>query len=300
MQIDISLVIPIFGKVHTERLFATIDSLLLQTGVSTEIIVSEQTTGNGLFLKERFPTITHIPFPPTTTNGKEIYNAGITRNRGMQHAKGEYIYFNDADIIFFDPQYLHRLHQEVQPGEVLIRPDMWRMVKEEVPRFLELYTTQGLQSALSQVVFKENYLASFEDSDVKLELIEFKEKTFSATSHDFRQYKINPSLLGEENLLWQRIVHCGGTFGKKKDIESVGGYSSQYPVCVYEDSDLQWKLRDKFTVREINGDDRYAVLHLDHELSYRSSIQENSNNNIFELRKAKGVALAIEDDLSNI
>jgi glycosyltransferase involved in cell wall biosynthesis len=294
MQIDISIVIPIFGTVHTERLFAVIDSLLLQTNVSLEIIVSEQSIKDGLPLKKRFSSIVHIV---SHVDKEGEYNAGVARNIGMKHANGEYVYFNDADIIFFDPTYLHRLLQAIKPNEILIRPRMWRMVMGEVPRFLHIYESKGLKVALSSVVYKENYLVSFPDSTVQLELVEFHEKVFSATAQQLQEYKINPTLHGQENLLWQRIVHCGGIFGNKEAIESIGGYSSRYPVCVYEDSDLQWKLRSRFDIQEIHEDDLYAVMHLDHELPYRSMLQEDTNKKIFEQRKIGGADLAIKQDL---
>lgn len=298
MQIDISVVIPIFGTTHIERLFAVIDSLLLQRNISLEVIVSEQTVSSGIPLKKRFPNVVHILSRPDIESGNEVYNAGVARNLGMKHAKGKYIYFNDADILFFDPTYLHRLFQEIQPAEILIRPSMWRMMKEEVPRFLNIYESQGLKAAVSSIVYKRNYLASFSDSVIQLELIEFNERVFSVTPQQLEEYRTNPLLRGQEDLLWQRLVHCGGTFGAKKDIESIGGYAICYPICMYEDSDLQWKLREKFKVREIHKDDTYGVLHLDHELHYRSPSQESFNKDIFEKRISGKVALAIQNDLS--
>lgn len=299
MQIDVSVVIPIFGTVHTERLFAGIDSLLLQTNVSLEIIISEQTTGSGIALRQRFPSIVHILSRPNIGKKGEEYNVGVARNIGLKHARGKYVYFNDADIIFFDPTYIYQLLQEITSGEILIRPPMWRMMQEEVPRFLDLYQSEGLKIALTNIVYKENYLASFSDSVITLKLVSFHDRIFSATPEQLREYETNSSLHGQENLLWQRIVHCGGILGRRKDIESIGGYATCYPVCVYEDSDLQWKLQERFIVREISNDTTYAVMHLDHDLRYRSVLQENENKNVFEKRKSRGVDFAIQKDILN-
>ena len=143
------------------------------------------------------------------------------------------------------------------------------------------------------------YQATLSTSSPPLQEVEFDGKLYTATPAEIAAYRRDYDYLaGRENQLWQRTVHCGMTFGRTDDFASVGGYSPDYPVCVYEDSDLHWKLRSRFDVRELADRVRDKVMHLDHDLSYRTPLSEAANKAIFERRKERGAEACIEDDLA--
>ncbi len=296
MKVDVSVVIPIFGDFDLGRLSVVIDSVKAQEGIRAEIVVSEQAFESRLDVLKSKTRITHVLVSPEIKNGKPAYNAGKARNVGMRVTCADYVYFNDADIVFHQKDFLSSLWGEIKEGEILIRPAMRRMLVDEVADFLKLRADRGWEYAASKIRLNLEYLATLADNHEPLQTVIFNDRIFTSTAFVLKKYEADLSLRGNENLIWQRIVHCGAIFGKKADIESVGGYSCDYPVCVYEDSDLQWKLGEKFKVRQLGENRLYEVIHLDHAMPYRSKEHEVANKVIFERRKKAGVKKAIGRD----
>lgn len=286
----VSVVIPIFGEAHQDRLPATIDSVLAQRNVDREVIISEQGASPRW---ERVAQRLDVEYVFSRSDG----NAGKARNEGLKRATKEFTYFNDADIVFLNGLHLHVLSAAIGRGQVLIRTAMRRMLREEVPAFLELHADYGIEGALSCVILRGKYQATLSESSPHLEEVEFDHRHFTSTPDALAAYRNDPDLQGYENFLWQRTAHCGMTFGRTADFRSVGGYSSDYPVCAYEDSDFQWKLRSRFDVREIGDWTDLSVLHLDHDLSYRTPQSEAANKAIFVARKERGAESCIEEDV---
>lgn len=286
----VSVVIPIFGEVHHDGLPAVVDSVLAQRNVDSEVVVSEQ----GLAPRwERLADLPGVEYVFSRAEG----NAGVARNEGLKRASKEYAYFNDADIVFLDPLHLHRLGREIGRRQIFTRVAMRRMLNDEVPGFLEMHKKYRIEEAIRGVELRGEHQATLSRSSPPLEEVEFDGRLYTATPRELAAYRRDPDYMaGRENLLWQRTVHCGMTFGRVDDFKKVGGYSPDYPVCVYEDSDLQWKLRSVYDVREIGNRTRDAVMHLDHDLSYRSPASEAANKDVFEKRKSLGVAACIEAD----
>lgn len=99
----ISVVIPLYNKKRT--IAKTIDSILNQTYKDLEIIAVDDgsTDGSADVIANRRPN--NIPFKLITQK-----NAGAptARNRGEKEAKGEFLFFCDADIVL-EPDALKKL-----------------------------------------------------------------------------------------------------------------------------------------------------------------------------------------------
>lgn len=288
----VSVVIPIFGEAHQEALPAVVDSVLAQRNVDREVVVSEQ---GRVPRWERLAELPGVEYVFSRVEG----NAGTARNEGLKRASKEFAYFNDADVVFLDGLHLHRLSREIGCRQIFTRIAMRRMLKEEVPGFFEWREKYAIEEAIRGVELRGKHQATLSRSSPPLEEVEFDGRLYTATPQELAAYRRDSDYLaGRENLLWQRTVHCGMTFGRADDFKKVGGYSPDYPVCVYEDSDLQWKLRSAFDVREIGDRIRDAVMHLDHDLAYRSAASEAGNKAVFERRKSLGAATCIEEDVA--
>ena len=201
--------------------------------------------------------------------------------------------------MFLDELYLHDLAHAIGHGQIFTRVAMRRLLRDEVPGFLGLRAEYGVEGAIRCLEFRGKHQATLSRSSPPLEEVEFDGRLFTATPAELAVYRRDRDYLtGSENLLWQRTVHCGMTFGRTDDFTFVGGYSPDYPVCVYEDSDFHWKLRSRFDVRELGEAVRDKVMHLDHELSYRTPASEAANKAIFERRKERGAVACIEEDVA--
>ena len=91
----VSIIIPMFNA--EKYLRETLDRILRQTLKSIEIIcVNDGSTDNTLMLLEEYAAKDNR----VKVVNQENQGAGIARNNGMKHAKGEYYLFLDADDIF--------------------------------------------------------------------------------------------------------------------------------------------------------------------------------------------------------
>jgi glycosyltransferase involved in cell wall biosynthesis len=292
MKRGVSVVIPIFGDTHHETLPAAVDSVLAQRNVEREVIVSEQGACPRWRHLGGLPGVEYV-----FSNGEG--NSSAARNEGLKRASNEFVYLTDADIVFLDEHYLRDVAGALGRGQVFTRVAMRRMLKEEVPGFLELHERYGIENAIRCLELRGKYQATLSESSPPLEEVEYDDRVFTGTRSEIASYGRDPDYMhGRENFLFQRTVHCGMTLARTRDVLAVGGYSVDYPVCVYEDSDLHWKLRSRFDVREIGDRMRDKIMHLDHELSYRSPAFEAANKAIFDARKDRGAKDCIEEDVA--
>lgn len=92
----VSIIIPNYNE---ERFIAkTIDSALNQTYENTEIIVVDDgSTDNSINIIKAYEE----KYEKVTVLFQENANASMARNRGIEHARGEYYYFLDSDDIAY-------------------------------------------------------------------------------------------------------------------------------------------------------------------------------------------------------
>jgi len=102
---ELSVVVPVYGQFDIARACVSIQSVLSQKGINYEVIVSEQ--GESPRFPE-IPGVKHIFNYHKPRQDLSDFNPGNVRNNAIAIANGEFIYTNDADIIFLDPEYLSK------------------------------------------------------------------------------------------------------------------------------------------------------------------------------------------------
>jgi GT2 family glycosyltransferase len=96
-----------------DDLAEAIDSVLVQQGVSYEIIVVDNASTDGTreLIQSRYPQIRYIRLP---------YNLGVSgRNFGMANARGELVFLLDDDVVLPDPHLLATAYQYFQKDAAL-------------------------------------------------------------------------------------------------------------------------------------------------------------------------------------
>ncbi len=298
----VSVVMPIYGVFNTERTLLAIDSIKAQKGVEFEIVISEQNeTPKFQHLAElmgvRYVFEQHIPLPHLSD-----FDPGRVRNNAVSASKGEFLYTNDADVLFQNSFYLRDLTELLKenPDLALYRPPMRRLLLECFEEFKRRASEKGVSEALDSLNRRQEYIAKTDDVERVLKVVTKNkgghEKTFTTSWEDFQRYLSDPSLKGAEPTIWTQDLHCGGNFIRRAQYDLVGGYSQEFVNWGCEDSDLQWKLSEVFDLMQIPYERRFEVLHLDHPKGYFAKEMWKRNEEISARRKQEGVITAITTD----
>lgn len=301
----ISVVFPIYGDFDKERLELSIDSVLNQMYEPIEIIVSEQGPYPKYSPRKGVKHVFNSYVPKTNLSD---YNPGSIRNQAIAVSSGEYIYTNDADIVFLNKDYLTELLEMIKSNDslVLYRPPMRRLPLDNFEKFLKLTRTKGISHTIDSLNISQEYLACLDDKirELKTHVKESETngyvKTFTAFVEDFKTYVNNPEMKGKEPLFWTENRHCGGNFFRRVQFLSIGGYCQSFINWGCEDSDLQWKLNQIYTLQLIPQKKIFEVMHLDHLKNYFSPEMWKRNENIELERKKEGITIAIKQDKGNI
>ncbi|MBM3230178.1 glycosyltransferase family 2 protein [Candidatus Pacearchaeota archaeon] len=187
---ELSVVVPIYGQFDLERAKISIQSMLSQQDVSHEVIVSEQGE-NPRFSKIK--GIKHIFEYHKPKSDLSDFNPGNVRNKAISQATGEFVYTNDADIVFLQQDYLARCVDEMKesPKSVFYRPFMRRLPIGEFSQFKTLVQKFGITEALQFLNLEQKYLATLSRRVRKMRVFEkdsVYHKIFTAFEEDFQRY----------------------------------------------------------------------------------------------------------------
>lgn len=296
---ELSVVVPVYGQFDIVRACISIQSILSQKGINYEVVVSEQ----GEF--PRFPKMSGVRHTFRYHKPKldlSDFNPGNVRNEAVAFSRGEFVYTNDADVVFLDSLYLAKCAQELRkhPDRVFYRPFMRRFPIDEFEQFNNLVRNLGIEKAISSLNLSQEYIATLKNEKRKIRIFEKSSlypKIFTAFEEDFQKYVSDEGNRGREPMFWNENRHCGGNLFKKSQFLEVGGYSEEFTNWGCEDSDLQWKLSEKYDLRFFPVN--LEVLHLDHPKSYFSSDMWKRNEKISRKRIGEGLEKAIEKDRGN-
>ena len=299
----ISVVIPIYGSFDIKRALICIDSIKIQKGVETEIIVSEQGE------KRRFPEIEGVIHIFTHHKPQETlsdFDPGEVRNIAILRSTKEFIYTIDADIVFPDSNFLKKALDALKkdPNKVFFRPFMRRLPLNNFEEFCSWYDSLGLEEALKKLIRNQEFLVktSPEHREIKTFEKDSKEakyrKTFTSLIEDYEKY-VKEGRGSDNNLnfwpvYWNENRHCGSNLFRREQFFNVGGYCQKFIDLGCEDSDLQWKFRETYDLQFFPPE--LEVIHLDHTKGYLSPEMWALNEKTSSKRKEEGVSLAIEED----
>ena len=299
----ISIVIPIYGDFDIRRIILCIDSIKLQQEVELEIVVSEQG------ITSKFPKIEGVKHIFTYHKPSETvsdFNPGKVRNIAIMNSTKKYIYTLDADIILPDPLFLKKLLNVVKdnPNKVLFRPFMRRLPLDNFEEFKKWCDLLKFENAIKKLIKNQDFLIKTSTDYRELKIFEkiSKEagykKTFSSLIEDYKKY-VEERLGSDEEfnfwpVYWNENRHCGSNFFNRDQFIAVGGYCEDFINWGCEDSDLQWKFRETYTLEFFPPE--LEVIHLDHPKGYLSPKMWDLNEKKSAERKKNGVKLAIELD----
>ena len=300
---SISVVIPLYGDFDIKRSLISIKSIKMQRDVETEIIVSEQGE------KRRFPEVEGVKHVFTYYKSKSAlsnFNPGKIRNIAILNSTKDFIYTNDADVIFPDPYYLRKVLTILKknPNKVLFRPFMRRLPLDNFDEFNSWCGSLGFEKAIKKLIINQKFLVKTSPKYQKMKIFEKDSqeagyrKTFTSLIEDYKKYV--EERLGSDNDLnfwpvyWNEDRHCGANFFRRIHFMNTGGYCEKFINWGCEDSDLQWKFRETYDLDFFPPE--LEVIHLDHPKGYVSPRMWVLNEKKSSKRKKNGLKLAIEFD----
>ena len=296
---ELSVVVPVYGEFDLARACVSVQSILLQQGLDYEVIVSEQ--GESRRFPE-IPRVRHIFKYHKPQFDLSDFNPGNVRNEAVALATGEFVYTNDADIVFLDPYYFARSVEVMRENSrrVLYRPLMRRLPLVEFGEFERKIRDFGISGAVASLDLSQKYLATLNGKPRKLRVFEKESvylKTFTAFEEDYQDYVSDDRNKGSEPIFWNENRHCGGNLFRMEHFYVVGGYSEEFINWGCEDSDLQWKFSEIYDLQFFP--EGFEVIHMDHPKGYFSPEMWKKNEAISERRVMGGVYEAIKIDRGN-
>lgn len=286
----VSVIIPLYGEFNPERIKMCIDSIKNQRGVDLEIVVVEQSKEPQLL---GLMDITYLHQTPTLSEDG-FYVPGRVRNTAGKIARGEFIYNNDGDILFFNEGYLKQLIALLtdSPNLCLYQPPMRRLPIENFEEFKRRFNSGGIKLAISTLDLSQPHGATYTNQPIRIrhfkKMVGGKEEISVATETDHRKY-LSGQNKGKEPFFYTLEIHAGGILMKNSQFDRIGGYCEDYAGWGCHDEDIQWKLRTLFDLQKIPNKKDLEVLHLDHPRPYFSEVRWTKNREIQKNRKNFGV-----------
>lgn len=263
----ISIIYSIFGNFDVQRLHLALLSALEQDYPNKEILVIE------INKKKTFTNfdsrINHVFIRGSNMNFGEI------RNIGIQKAKGDFVYINDADIIFLDKKFISSLEKEYRKDKcALIRPPRIRLLEKDFEKFYsvakdDIYTTIAK-------LHRDTYVASLSKRLPKIYHFKFLKNEFTSDCPNKQVHEVSK---------WDVMTHYGAIFASKTQLKKAHYYSPGYIGWGNEDGDLQWKLKETSGTRVIPKRKVFTVLHLDHKKGYFNMENFDLNEAIYHYRQ---------------
>ena len=300
----ISINFPLYGKFSRKRLRLAIDSIKYQEYSNFEIIVSEHNKTPSFRDESQKLGVSYFFLPVSDENGKVHFSLGKMRNNGIINSKGDIIYINDGDIIFYQENYLTRIAKKVQhtPNSFFIEPKMRRLPIVDFEKFRSKVQQSNLSSVISEFFFPDQYIVSMNKNN-STTIVRRKStgKVYTTSESLFKLYNegLSKGIYKEfDPRIWSTTIHHGTLVAKKEYFELIGGYHDLYLDWGYEDVDIQWKFAQKFIEIPL-FEDGLEVIHLDHSKDYFSIERGKQNKQLFLARKKQGIENIIESDVSD-
>ncbi len=296
---ELSVIVPLYGGFDLARARVSVKSILSQKGIDYEVIVSEQ----GEFRRfPKMPSIKHVFKYHRPQIELSDFNTGNVRNEAIILATGEFIYTNDADIVFLEPYYLAKSVEAIRtsPNKVLYRPFMRRLPLDEFSEFKRKIQELGIDKAVGSLDLSQEYLATLNGRLRKIRVFEkdsIYRKKFIAFEEDFQSYVGDDENKGSEPMFWNENRHGGGNLFRMEQFRNVGGYAEEFINWGCEDSDLQWKFREVYNLQFFP--ENLEVMHLDHPKGYFSPEMWARNEEISRRRIQERLEKIIERDRRN-
>ncbi|PLW80194.1 hypothetical protein C0585_03520 [Candidatus Woesearchaeota archaeon] len=272
----------IYGNSHIDLASLTIESIKNQS-IKSEILVVEvnevrQVKNEG---------IEHVLIKPS----KKL-TPSLLKNIALKSIKTEYAYSTDADILFYERDYLEKIIELASEG-VAIKPSLKRFPIQEKDKLIELSNKQDFNEILQSLKINK-YVASLSGSNHDIIPHLTGKRQATTTIKEFNEYINHPSRRGREPFYFQLLYHAGAICCKTKLFKDVGGYFEGFINWGYEDKDLRLKLSKISPLIELKND--YEVIHVDHKRGYFCQDSFKRNTTLFDIRSKSDISNIIKED----
>jgi len=294
MVTTVSIIIPFYGTVHSQRLELVTEAILAQKGGDADLIVAGLNQAKRIGGNEDLENLPKENAPDSVKMGRII-------NNGLRLAKGEFTYVTDADIMLHNKNYLERLVHEVVSDRVsLKRPPMRRLLLQDFEWFCQNVSLNGLENSVKELDFSQNYIVKPKNSIRPMRIFpkleNNKQKIFIASESDFQDYISSKDNKGKEPAFFNQDRHCGAVFSLTEELLKVGGYHEGFVSWGVWDADVQWKLEKQTGIRLIPYQKELEVIHLDHPKGYFSKSKWEQDKTLQEMRRLIGAEECIRKD----
>ena len=281
----------VYGNFDKIRARASVLSALLQQGVPIEVILVEATP-NPLAAWKSLTNLKHVGLK---VRSQRRVCPGLLRNIALLHARGDYVYFSDADIVFSHEEFLVRSLMLIDSmNRVLIRPPKLRIPIEDAEAIASRFLTQGWQALLS-LKWQEDRFATISDN-VKYKEVTNGDREYTARDIDYSHWVLMGRQKQFSPTIWQDIFHPGSIFAPRKAVLAVGGYCNRFATWGCDDADLQFKLATKFEMCKYPREYGHYVYHLDHTREYYDPDVHADNKSHYVSRCARDTSDVLSED----
>ena len=208
----VSVIVPVYNA--EKYLKTALNSVLKQTCSSFELIlIDDASTDLSLSICEAYADKDDRIY--LLKNKSDIHGPGVARNIGLDYAKGEFVYFMDADDWI-----------EVD----LLQKVIYKMQKTNADIGQISITNEYLDKNCSKRVYSWNGKETLTKNDIKKDFYEFwKNNRFSLWNHVFRR-EIIEGIRFENLLSGEDISFVMDAFGYSKKIVYIPEVSYHYSI----------------------------------------------------------------------
>lgn len=303
----VSIIIALYGYKFIANLEPVIKSIQWQT-VDTEVILSEQGKEEDLNIKRiaNKMKVKYVFSQADYVNGQIYYNIGRVRNVGASIAEGEYLYFNDADVLMINKIFLESIIKESKKHNdaSMCRPSIYRLSESTTPAFIRYYmkcAEMNLDITNRNACFVDylNGKLKADDQGEVFELID--DLPHVCTKYNYKKVINNKNFdyTKISEFIWTPTFHYGGSLFKQECFRAIGGYCELYYNWGLEDNDIHWKVQSAYKLCYIfEKMPELKLLHFEHKRNYNNATYVK-NRKVFDQRVEEGVESAIIADRKN-
>lgn len=230
---DVTVIIPVYNT--ADAIADCLDSVLTQAGVSLEVVAVDDgsTDGSGAILDEWAASHDAL----TVIHQQNSGWAGAPRNRGLERARGRYVFFVDADdlltpdaladmVAFADLHEVDVLVPRIaSPDDRNVHSAVFEETLVEAP--VGLLTKTNYPFKLVRATLVEEHGLRFPEAKVRLEDAQFVFAAYAASSRNAiladRDYYVLRTRPGGGNISRTKIDPWNHIVGVRRSIEALDG-----------------------------------------------------------------------------
>lgn len=305
----VSFLVPAFGSLNPDALYLVLSSIQRQEYPHKEALVAEEHLGEPRFeAVAREANARYIAHNVSGIGGN--FSVARARNLGLAISDAEFVVMQDADIVLHSRNFIEGLVVELMehPGFFMATTPLLHLQRREISEWkAEFLRTGDFDSYPGRCLCYEEYVLSalpYGDNDFRVVPHPYNEakrdRRYVALKELHEDYLRGPERWkGSEPIIFTPCVAKGFIAARREHFLAAGGYCERYIGWGCEDGDLKWKLSNFLKCKNLQGDRRFAGVHLDHDRPYFSAQGYLNAKGTSNGRQRLGFVDAVKDDLSH-